>query len=243
MRTSPHFIIDLKTGDLASPSATIAAARAHDAPVAASREQISRIAVIAAICLTVGLFLLFTGIARADDTESETDRLRDALRAALQQQQALEDQRTTLEAQLTDMTRDRDRLSRNVDAAYARIKTLQKDYNTAVTDFNKRLEERNQILEKWKSAYEDAADVARAKDAERAKFQGESEAYQAANKVCRAKNAQLVKVSSDILAGYRDINMWKVLAIREPMIGFVGVDHENRVQAYLDRILDQKVQP
>jgi uncharacterized phage infection (PIP) family protein YhgE len=243
MRTSRHFIIDLKTGDLASSTTGLPAARAFDAPVAASREQISRIAAIAAICLTVGLFLLLTGIARADDTESETDRLRDALRAALQQQQALEDQRTTLQAQLTDMTRDRDRLSSKVDVAYARIKTLQKDYDTAVTDFNKRLEERNQILEKWKSAYEDAADVARAKDAERAKFQGEAEAYQAANKVCRAKNAQLVKVSSDILAGYRDINMWKVLAIREPMIGFVGVDHENRVQAYLDRILDQKVQP
>lgn len=198
---------------------------------------------MAAICLMVGMFVIFAGVARADDTESETDRLRDALRAALQQQQALEDERTTLQAQLADMTHDRDRLSRNLDTAHARIKTLQKDYNTAVTEFNKRLEERNQVLEKWKAAYEDAADLARAKDAERAKFQGEAEAYKAADKVCRAKNVELVKVSNDILAGYREINMWKVLEIREPMIGIVGVDHENRVQAFLDRILDQKVEP
>lgn len=187
--------------------------------------------------------ILINGAARADDTESETDRLRDALRAALQQQQALQDQRTALQAQLADVTHDRDRLTRDVYVAHARIKSLQKAYNTAVTEFNQRLEERNQVLEKWKAAYEDAADVARTKDAERAKYQASSAAYMAANKVCSAKNLQLVKVSKDILVGYRDFNMWKVLAAREPMIGYIGVDHENRVQAYLDRILNQKVQP
>lgn len=195
--------------------------------------------------LLVSVFLgsFCVGIARADDTESETDRLRDALRDALQQQRSLEDQRTTLQAQLTDMTRDRDQLSHNIDIYKARLKSLQSAYNTAVTEFNQHLEERNQVLEKWKAAYEDAADVARAKDAERAKFQAEAAAYDAANKVCRDKNAKLVRVSSDILAGYNQLNMWKVLAAREPMIGYGGVAHENQVQAYLDRILDQKVQP
>ncbi len=106
----------------------------------------------------------------------------------------------TLQAQLTDMTRDRDRLSHDVDSYRTRIKSLQSAYNTAVTEFNQHLEERNQVLEKWKAAYEDAADVARAKDAERAKFQAEATAYEAANKVCRGKNAKLVQVSSDILA-------------------------------------------
>jgi septal ring factor EnvC (AmiA/AmiB activator) len=197
------------------------------------------------ILLLFSIFLssFCVGIARADDTESETDRLRDALRDALQQQRSLEDQRTTLQAQLTDMTRDRDRLSHDIDTYKARIKSLQTAYNTAVTEFNQHLEERNQVLEKWKAAYEDAADVARAKDAERAKYQAEATAYDAANKVCRDKNAKLVRVSSDILAGYRQLNMWKVLAAREPVIGYGGVAHESQVQAYLDRILDQKVQP
>lgn len=202
-----------------------------------------RAAGLAVLVVSVFLCNFCVGIARADDTESETDRLRDALRDALQQQRSLEDQRTTLQAQLTDMTRDRDRLSHDVDTYRTRIKSLQSAYNTAVTEFNQHLEERNQVLEKWKAAYEDAADVARAKDAERAKFQGEAAAYEAANKVCRDKNAKLVRVSSDILAGYDKLNMWKVLAVREPMIGYGGVAHENQVQAYLDRILDQKVQP
>ncbi len=58
-------------------------------------------------------------------------------------------------------------------------------------------------------------------------FRPRPTAYEAANKVCRGKNAKLVQVSSDILAGYRELNMWKVLAAREPMIGFGGVAHEN----------------
>jgi chromosome segregation ATPase len=195
------------------------------------------------LSLAVMPALLITTNARADDTESETDRLRDALRDALQQARGLQDQVATVQAQLTDMTRDRDRLSRDDDAAHARIKALQKSYNIAVTEFNQRLEERNKVLEKWRSAYEDAADVARAKDAERAKFQASSEAFEADDKVCHTKNAKLVKISNDILAGYNKLDMWRVLEAREPMIGYGGVVHETQVQTYLDQILDQRVQP
>ncbi|HLH10694.1 MAG TPA: hypothetical protein VKV77_02320 [Methylovirgula sp.] len=180
-------------------------------------------------------------VARGD--ESETDRLREALRDAIQQSRALQDELAGAQAQVASLTQQRDKLTRDVDTARARAKAMEKAYNTAVTEFNQHLEEHRQALEKWKAAYEDAADVARAKDAERAKFQAEDEAYKAADKVCEAKNVKLVKISSDILAGYRDLNMWKVLAVREPLIGIGAVDHENKVQAYLDRILDQKVQP
>ncbi len=112
-----------------------------------------------------------------------------------------------------------------------------------MTEFNDRLEERNQVLEKWKGAYEEAATVARTKDAERARFEGESKAFKAANKSCEAKNVQLVKVGQDMLAGYRDLNLMKGLRITEPLIGIGGVEHQNEVQTYQDRILDQKAKP
>ncbi len=243
MRASSHPFANVAGADLRSSAGVRTSAILRDAARHESLKMLSQISAIAAALFLASVLTLFAGLAHAQDSESESDRLRDALRDALSQQHALEDQRTALQAQLTDTTRDRDRLSRDVDAAHARIKALQKAYNTAVIEFNQRLEERNQVLEKWKSAYEDAADVARAKDAERAKFQASSQAFEAADKICTAKNAKLVKVSSDILAGYRKLNMWKVLAVREPMIGYGGVAHETQVQAYLDRILDQKVQP
>ncbi len=148
-----------------------------------------------------------------------------------------------MQAQLSDATKQRDLLKKEVDAAKAAAKKADADYRQAVTDFNARLEERNQTLGKWKDAYEEAATVARAKDAERAKFESESKAYQAANKSCVAKNTQLVKVGQDMVAGYRDFTLMKVIGATEPLIGTGRVEHENNVQTYQDRILDQKVNP
>lgn len=195
-----------------------------------------------ATIIIVGLLLAaLTGVAFGADTE--IDRLREALRSSIAQTRSLEDQRTAMQAQLADATRQRDNLKKEVDVAKAQTKKAQNDYRQAVTEFNDRLEERNQVLEKWKAAYEEAATVARTKDAERAKFESEAKTFKASTKSCEAKNGQLVKVSQDIVAGYRDLNMMKALGIDEPLIGTGQVEHQNNVQSYQDRILDQRTQP
>ncbi len=131
--------------------------------------------------------------------QSETDRLREALRGATAQVRALEDQRTALQAQNAEVTRARDALKSEVDTAKAQAKKAEADYRQAVREFNDRLEDRNQALEKWKDAYTEAATVARTKDAERAKFEGESKAYKASTKACTLKNKELVKVGRELL--------------------------------------------
>jgi hypothetical protein len=98
--------------------------------------------------------------------------------------------------------------------------------------------ERDQTLEKWRSAYEEAADVARTKEAERAKNLADATTYKARTMSCEARNKQLVKVGQDMLAGYRDLTLGDVIAIKEPMIGIARVDHQNRTQDFRDRILD-----
>ncbi len=106
--------------------------------------------------------------------QSETDRLRDALRSATMQTRALEDQRTALQAKVADADRDKAAAKAEVDALKAQLKKADKEHREAVDEFNQRLAERDETLEKWKSAYEEAATVARSKDAERAKFEGEA---------------------------------------------------------------------
>src|SRR5262249_55883628 len=141
--------------------------------------------IISALCFA-------TAVSTAVHAESETDRLREALRSATAQTRALEDQRTALQAKISEAEREKVNLRAQVDASKARAAQAEKDYRQAVQDFNSRLDERNQTLEKWKDAYEEAATVARTKDAERAKFEGESKAYKASFKSCTAKNTQLV---------------------------------------------------
>lgn len=192
-----------------------------------------------------GIFIaLWTALSGgAAHAQSETDRLREALRSATAQTRALEDQRTALQGQLAEMTRARDALKADVATAKAQARKSEMDYRTAVRDFNDRLEERNQTLEKWKDAYAEAADVARTKDAERAKFEAESKAYKASTGVCIGRNQELVKVGRELMGRYEGVTFGDVVVANEPLLGFRRVEIQNLLQGYGDRILNQKIEP
>jgi len=179
-------------------------------------------------------------VAHAD---SETDRLREALRTATAQSRSLEDQRAALQAKAAAAEQERDRLKKQNEALRGQIKEAEQAYRQAVKDFNDRLAERDETLEKWKSAYGEAATVARAKDAERTKFQSEATALKASNKACEAKNAQVVKVGSDIVKQYEEMNPMEKIWDHEPAFGLKRVEHQNAAQDFRDKILDQKVKP
>jgi chromosome segregation ATPase len=189
------------------------------------------------------IVLATTLFAAGAQAQSETDRLRDALRTAIAQTRGLEDQRAALQGKLTEAERNAALLKTQRDDAKAQAVQLDKDYRQAVQDFNARLDERNQTLDKWKNAYEEAATVARTKDAERAKFESESKAYKARTGACEAKNTKLIKVGDEVVEGYRDFTLSQMLGASEPLIGISKVDHENKSQDYLDKILEQRVQP
>ncbi len=183
--------------------------------------------------------IVFAGNANA---QSETDRLRDALRSATAQTRALEDQRTALQAKVSEVERERALFKTQIDAAKADAAKVERDYRQAVQDFNARLEDRNQTLEKWKEAYEEAATVARTKDAERAKFESESKNFKASTKSCVGRNIELVKVGRELLNRYDDLTIGDIIVAREPLIGLRRVEIQNLLQDYRDKVLDQRVQ-
>ncbi|UPJ52700.1 hypothetical protein IVB30_16000 [Bradyrhizobium sp. 200] len=183
---------------------------------------------------------VFCGEARAD---TEHDRLREALRSATMQTRLLEDQRAASQAKLAEAEKEKAALKAQVDAAKAETRKLEKQHREAVDEFNQRLTERDETLEKWKSAYEEAANVARAKDAERAKFEGEATAYKASTKSCQAKNVQLISEGKEILNRYKKLTLGGALVATEPLTGVGRVDAQNFVQDSTDKLLDQKATP
>lgn len=188
--------------------------------------------------------LLLAALAGAEaHADADTDRLREALRSATAQTRALEDQRTALQAKVADAEREKAAMTAQVTAAKAQVKEIEKTHRDAVDEFNQRLEDRNQTLEKWKSAYEEAATVARTKDAERAKFEGEATAYKASTKSCVAKNKLLTKVGRELLHRYEGISFGDMVVINEPLIGARRVQIQNLLQDYDDKFLEQKVTP
>jgi chromosome segregation ATPase len=187
------------------------------------------------IGLILGMIAVLAPIGGAQ-AQSETDRLREALRTATAQSRSLEDQRTALQAKLTDAERERTALR-------ADIKRIEKQQRDAIEDFNKRLAERDETLDKWKVAYEEAANVARAKDAERAKFEGEATAFKASTKSCLAKNAAFYKAGRELLQQYRSLTIGDAIAGREPVLAFKRVEVQNLLQDYHDKMLEQKAVP
>jgi chromosome segregation ATPase len=183
---------------------------------------------------------LCCGEARAD---TETDRLRDALRNATAQTRALEDARAASQAKLADAEKEKAVLKAQIDAGKAAIKKLEKEQREAVEEFNQRLTERDETLEKWKGAYEEAATVARTKDAERAKFEAEATAYKASTKSCLDKNVALMKVGRELLHRYDDVNFGDMLVAREPLLAEQRTRIQNLLQDYNDKLLDQKATP
>jgi chromosome segregation ATPase len=173
--------------------------------------------------------------------DSEIDRLREALRSTTIQARQLEDQRTALQAKVAQLEKDNAGLKEQVAAAKAKVKQVEKDYRDAVKEFNARLEERNQVLEKWKEAYGEAATVARTKDAERAKFEAESNAFKASTKACTDKNQQLVKVGRELLSEYENVTLGDVLLSRDPVTGIKRTQIKTLLEDYDDKIDTQRV--
>lgn len=192
---------------------------------------------------TVGLLTIPLGVNASAQAQSETDRLRDALRTLTAQVRSLEDQRTAIQTQLAEVTRARDTLKGEVDGAKAQARKSEADYRTAVREFNDRLEERNQVLEKWKEAYAEAATVARTKDAERAKFEAEAKNYKARTRDLTLKNQELVKAGRELFTRYEGVTFGDMVIASEPMLGIRRVEIQNLLQSYGDRILNSKVEP
>jgi chromosome segregation ATPase len=189
------------------------------------------------------IFALTVALPAAAHADSEIDRLREALRAATGQVRSLEDRQAAQQAKAAAAEHERDRLRKQNDTLRAQVKEAEQAYRQAVKEFNDRLAERDESMEKWKSAYGEAATVARAKDAERAKFEGEATALKASNKACEAKNVQLLKIANGIGTQYEAMSPFEKMLDYEPVFGLKRVEHQNAVQDFRDRILDQKVKP
>ena len=175
--------------------------------------------------------------------QSETDRLREALRTATGQVRSLEDQRAVMQAKQVEAERDRDKLKAQNQTLRAQVKEAEQSYRQAVKDFNDRIGERDLVLEQWKTQYGEAATVVRVKEAALAKATAEAASFKASSKSCEAKNVQLVKLTEEIVVRYKEMNPFEKVLDHEVLFGLQRVEHQNQVQDYQDKIISQKAKP
>jgi chromosome segregation ATPase len=207
------------------------------------------------MAVAIGVAASSLATARADDdTEA---RLRDALRTATSQLRQLQDDQVTQQAREAELQKQNDTLRAQVAQLQQQNgqqpggkggKLDQAALDQAVAEFNKKLaaqnaaiSEMNGNLDKWRAAYNQAATVARAKEAERAQLATKVEGLSKDASSCTAKNGALVKVANEILDRYQRMDVGDAIGNREPFIGVERVKLQNIVQDYQDKIQDQTV--
>ncbi len=107
------------------------------------------------------------------------------------------------------------------------------------------LQEQNKSLRadmaRLRGAYEQAVQVARARDVDGKQLDQRWRETDARLALCRQENTKLVGVANDILRLYRTPEFRAtVIGSWEPFLGFKQVELQNIVQDYEDRILDHR---
>lgn len=230
-------------------------------PFEVSREPASTIAAVGPnlarrmvrgvlLSLTLAASLLaFAGPAFA---QSETEnRLREALRRATADLRGVQDGQARLQAEATQNKAERDQFearSRELEARVAELEAAPKGPTpeqlaevAALRAAGQALLAENQDLRaaiaRWQGAYNEAATVARQKEAERLGYASSLRAARAAVDAAAERNVKLTAVANDILKLYENEDFRNLLRRSyEPVLGFWRVRLENTVQEQEDRI-------
>jgi hypothetical protein len=186
---------------------------------------------------------------------SNEDRLRDALRHVTTDLRAAQDNQVAQQAALDQALKQRDLLQQQVTQLTAQIaaqpaaQAAQPAQPTAddrqVRDVLDALKKQNAALQDglthWQTAYQQAATLAQAKDAQGRQAAAMATTAQQTLGVCQTKNTKLIAIANDILHLY-DTRQFRSVASSswDSMLGFKRVELQNIVQDNEDRILDQK---
>jgi chromosome segregation ATPase len=206
-------------------------------------------------CISLLCLGLLAATTRAADAPDPALKLREQLRGVMLQLRSAQSEAANAQAaqsaaelktkQLADKLAEQDKRNAalvkqsNADKAAAE-ETIAK-LNNQLAERHKRIAEYTQALEKWKTGYQEAAGIARAKEDERAKLAGEAIVLKRTIADREAKNIALFNTSNEILDRYEAYALGKALQAREPFIGTTRVKVENLVQGYKDKIIDNRI--
>jgi len=195
-----------------------------------------------------GVFAPWT--VNAADQQDPTARLRDMLRTTILQLRAAQTENATLQGAQADSTAKikdlNDKLGAITKQSAEDKETADKaidDLKAQVTDRDNQIAQLKDALAKWQDGYQKAADIANAKEAERAKLATQAILLQRKVDDRETKNAELFRIGNDILTRYERFGLGTALTSREPFVGITRVKLENLVQDYQDKLLDQKIRP
>jgi hypothetical protein len=202
------------------------------------------------ITIFLGVLAFIAPVRAQEQAANAATKLREMLRATMLQLRAAETEKATLQAAQTESAAKEKALTEQVEALTrqsaadkdASDKTIS-DLKAKVADQEQEIVQLKGALEKWKEGYAKAADIANAKEAERAKLAGQVILLDRKVADRESKNVELFRIGNEILKRYERFGLGDALLSREPFVGITRVKLENQVQDYQDKLLDQRIKP
>ena len=192
------------------------------------------------ILLVVSLLLGHT-VQAADDA-----KVRETLRALTLRLRSAETERNNLLAEKAQMEQEKKTLTEKVDALTKQVAADRETISALTSKTNEQetaLTQAKETLEKWKAAYEQAAATAQKEKAAHDKVADDVVVLQRKVSERENQNRELFRLANEILTRYEKFGLGEALAAREPFTGLTRVRLENLVQAYQDKLLDQRSRP
>lgn len=202
----------------------------------------------------------FGGTARAEDT-SEADKLREQLRSTVMQLRELQDQQAACKAAAAPApaapaSSDAAALKSRLARAQAQLRTAQATASQAAADKADADKAKADLaalqasdaaaqaqLEKFRAAYNQAADAGRAVTAERDQLKAQLATQITIAQACQVKNQRLTLFAEGLLDTYNHVTLGQKLMAAEPVLGFTRVHLENIAQEHEDDVRAQHCDP
>lgn len=195
------------------------------------------------------LLLLAPLAARAQEEPTQAEiQLRDNLRTTMVQLRDAQGQIAALqgtqlqnEKQIKKLETELKSLKKKSEddsqAAVAQIGDLEKQ----VAEQDARNAAQIEALGKWKKAYEQVADLARATEAKRAQLANEKILLQRKVDERTRTNLKLYETAKEVLDRYESFGLHDAVLVHEPFVGNTRVKFQNLMQDYGDQLSENKI--
>jgi chromosome segregation ATPase len=216
-----------------------------------TRKHLS-IATLAAISLLGNVFSL-----AAQEPSPGEEKLREALKAVTLQLRTAESDKAVAQAEKTAADLKNVELTAQVEKMSKQLTALSEEKATALDNAAREqarlgdllktkeseLDAYRKTLDKWKAAHFEISDIAKKKEAERAKYAAQSAELERRVAGLKSQNIELFNIGNEILERYRKFSFGEALRAREPFTGINKVKLQNLVQDYHEKLLDQTAKP
>lgn len=208
-------------------------------------------------CIAFILLLSAATLHAQQGAPTPESRMRDALKKVMLQLRDSEAARATAQAAQVEAETKNKELTGKVDELNKKVATLIKtsiadkdSSDKLVSGLNSTLAARDkevallkEALGKWKEGFQKAADVATAKEKERADMAAKVIVTDRRIAEADRKNAAMYKAGVEILDRYEKFGLGTALLAREPFVGTMRVKFENWIQDYGDKLETQRIKP